>query len=58
MNAAKVADAVLARLGVMSFFDVLDDVDGQELRDVIIEEIGKEVVTEASVTNFWRYDRS
>jgi hypothetical protein len=53
MNAAKVADAVISRM-----FDVLTVAETADLRNLIIEEIGKEVVTEASVTNFWRFDRS
>jgi len=59
MDAAKVADGVLARLGVTELYYCLVDLDGQELRDAIIEEIGKEVVAEAcACVHHWRHDKS
>jgi len=43
MDAAKIADAVLARLGVTDLYYELMDVDGYELRAAIIAEIEKEM---------------
>jgi len=58
MNAAKVAEEIFKRLNLMGYTHLSFDGFRDDLRRCIIEEIGKEVVAEASVTNFWRYDRT
>jgi len=54
MDAAKVANAVIDRM-----FDVLTKAETADLRNLIIEEIGKEVVAEAcACVKHWRHDKS